>query len=91
MKPFLSSTRTLTGRLALFFTTISCIIGVIISMIFMFSLDWSEDRVGERLILIDRDTAVERFLNGEKGMIEIDSLTKAYNDLSVTRVLSPIH
>ncbi|CAM3611893.1 sensor histidine kinase [Vibrio aquimaris] len=83
MKPFLSSTRTLTGRLALFFTTISCIIGVIISMIFMFSLDWSEDRVGERLILIDRDTAVERFLNGEKGMIEIDSLTKAYNDLSL--------
>ncbi|NOI30210.1 sensor histidine kinase [Vibrio coralliilyticus] len=79
----LSSTRSLTGRLALFFTTISCIIGVVIFLIFTLSLQWSEDRVGERRILIDRDEAVARFIAGEDGEIQIDALTRAYNDLSL--------
>lgn len=77
---YLSNTRTLTGRLAVFFTGMSCVIGVVTFCIFYFALQWSEDRVGERRILIDRDSAVERFLSGEQGEIRLDSLTVAYND-----------
>ncbi|OAJ95870.1 sensor histidine kinase [Vibrio bivalvicida] len=80
---FLSNTRTLTGRLAVFFTGMSCVIGIVTFLIFYFALQWSEDRVGERRILIDRDSAVERFLAGEKGEIRLDSLTVAYNDVNL--------
>ncbi|NVD06345.1 HAMP domain-containing histidine kinase [Vibrio sp. JPW-9-11-11] len=79
----LSTTRTLTGRLAIFFTAMSCVIGIVMFGIFYFALQWSEDRVGERRILIDRDSAVERFLSGEQGQIRLDSLTVAYNDLQL--------
>jgi len=77
---FLSNTQTLTGRLAVFFTGMSCVIGIVTFFIFYLALQWSEDRVGERRILIDRDSAIERFLTGEEGVIRIDSLTVAYND-----------
>ena len=77
---FLSNTQTLTGRLAVFFTGMSCVIGIVTFLIFYLALQWSEDRVGERRILIDRDSAVERFLAGEQGKIRLDSLTVAYND-----------
>jgi signal transduction histidine kinase len=52
-------------------------------LIFYVALQWSEDRVGERRILIDRDHAVERFVSGEQGKIVIDALTVAYNDMSL--------
>lgn len=80
---FLSSTRTLTGRLGLFFTAVSCVIGIVTSFIFSLALQWSEDRVGERRILIDRDSAVERFIAGESGKIQLDALTAAYNDMAL--------
>lgn len=80
---FLSNTRTLTGRLALFFTGMSCVIGIVTFVIFYLALQWSEDRVGERRILIDRDSAVERFLAGEQGRIRLDALTEAYNDIEL--------
>lgn len=78
-----SNTRTLTGKLALFFTAMSCAIGIIVFLLFYFALQWSEDRVGERRILIDRDSAVERYIQGETGKIDLDSLTTAYNNLSL--------
>lgn len=77
-----SSTRSLTGRLAAFFLLLSLTVGVFCYAIFIFALVWSEDRVGERRILLDRDLAIERFVAGEKGPIEVDSLTVAYNNLS---------
>lgn len=79
----LSSTKTLTGRLAVFFTLVSCVVGLMTFIIFYAALQWSEDRVGERRILIDRDHAVERYLAGEEGKIVIDALTVAYNDMSL--------
>ncbi|GEM79140.1 sensor histidine kinase [Vibrio superstes] len=78
-----SNTKTLTGRLALFFMGMSCVVGVMVFLIFYAAVHWSEDRVGERRIAIDRDSAVERFLSGEQGKIRLDALTVAYNDLSL--------
>ena len=72
-----SNARTLTGKLALFFTVMSCVIGVLTFLLFYYALQWSEDRVGERRILIDRDSAVERFTNGEHGVIKLYTLTTA--------------
>lgn len=77
------STRSLTGRLALFFTLMSCVIGLAVFLIFYFAIQWAEDRVGERRILIDRDNAVHRFIAGEQGKIALDELTMAYNDMSL--------
>ncbi len=79
----LSSTKTLTGRLALFFTLVSCVVGLMTFLIFYAALQWSEDRVGERRILIDRDHAIERYISGAQGKIVIDELTVAYNDMSL--------
>lgn len=79
----LSSTRSLTGKLAIFFTSISLVVGVVTSLIFIAALDWSEDRVIERRILIDRNAAIERYLAGAEGRIEIDALTVAYNSLDL--------
>jgi len=73
----------MTGRLAVFFVVVSIVIGVFCFTIFIAALYWSEDRVGERRILIDRDSAIERYLAGEKGRIKLDVLTVAYNDLSI--------
>ena len=58
-------------------------VGVVTFLVFVAALQWSEDRVGERRILIDRDEAVQRYLLGENGEIRIDALTTAYNDLSL--------
>ncbi|USD42169.1 HAMP domain-containing histidine kinase [Vibrio sp. SCSIO 43135] len=80
---FLNSTKSLTGRLATFFTFVSVVIGLVTFLMFIAALQWSEDRVGERRILIDRDEAAQRFIQGESGVIQIDALTYAYNDLSL--------
>lgn len=78
-----SNTKTLTGHLAIFFTAVSIAVGLVSFLIFYLALQWSEDRVGERRILIDRDAAVAQFLNGAEGKIQIDELTAAYNDMSL--------
>ncbi|WP_394127323.1 sensor histidine kinase [Vibrio hepatarius] len=78
-----SNTKTLTGHLAIFFTAVSVAVGIVSFFIFYLALQWSEDRVGERRILIDRDAAVERFLNGENGAIRLDELTVAYNEMNL--------
>ena len=78
----LTSTKTLTGRLALFFGLMAVIVSVFTYIVFMSALYLSEDRVGERRILIDRNYAVEQFQSGEDGKIRIDGLTMAYNDIS---------
>ncbi|WP_394247255.1 sensor histidine kinase [Vibrio profundi] len=79
----LSSTRSLTGRLALFFSLVSVIVAGFSYTVFYAALHGSEDRVGERRILIDRNEAIARFQSGERGVIRIDTLTDAYNDLSL--------
>jgi len=78
----LTSTKTLTGRLAVFFGAMAVIVSVFTYIVFMSALYLSEDRVGERRILIDRNYAVEQFQSGESGKIRIDGLTMAYNDPS---------
>lgn len=74
------SSKTLTGRLSLFFLFVSIIIGLCFFSVIYSALLWSEDLVGERRIMIDRDEAIMRFNNGEQGVITIDVLTKAYNN-----------
>ncbi|EKF9436127.1 HAMP domain-containing histidine kinase [Vibrio cholerae] len=84
MKPSsLTSTRTLTSQLAVFFTIVALVMGLVSYMIFFAALHWSEDKVGERRIEIDKNEAIQRFINGEDGEISIDILTKAYNDINL--------
>ncbi|MBA5762544.1 HAMP domain-containing histidine kinase [Vibrio sp. 404] len=80
---YLRSTKSLTNTLALFFIGISVAIGVIAFCVFSLAIHWSEDRMGERRALLDRDIAVERFIAGEQGKITVDVLTDAYNDISL--------
>ena len=78
-----SSTRTLTSQLAIFFTFVALIMGLASYTIFYAAPHWSEDKVGERRIEIDKNEAIQRFTNGETGEITIDVLTRAYNDISL--------
>ncbi|OCH50017.1 HAMP domain-containing sensor histidine kinase [Vibrio sp. ZF57] len=78
----LTSTKTLTGRLAVFFGLMAVIVSAFVYLVFVAALYMSEDRVGERRILIDRNYAVGLFQSGESGELRIDDLTIAYNDLS---------
>ena len=78
----LTSTKTLTGRLAVFFGLMAVIVSAFVYVVFITALYLSEDRVGERRILIDRNYAVGLFQSGESGELRIDDLTIAYNDLS---------
>ncbi len=77
------SSKSLTGRLALFFILMSVVLGGTLYAAFVGALYWSEDRVGERQVIIDRDEAIKRFIAGETGVLAIDTLTDAYNDLSL--------
>lgn len=78
-----ASTRTLTSQLAIFFTIVALVMGLVSYMIFFAALHWSEDKVGERRIEIDKNEAIQRFIDGEDGEISIDVLTHAYNDISL--------
>ncbi|MGY2572243.1 sensor histidine kinase [Vibrio sp. C8] len=78
-----ANTRTLTGQLAFFFTGVALVMGLASYIIFYTALHWSEDKVGERRIEIDKNEAIARFMNGEQGKITIDVLTTAYNDISL--------
>ena len=77
------STRTLTGRLATFFTVIALMIALAVVVIFFEGLKLSEDLMGERRILIDRERAIELFNAGEEGVITLDYLTTAYSDITL--------
>ncbi|NOI55493.1 HAMP domain-containing histidine kinase [Vibrio crassostreae] len=79
----LSSARTLTSQLAIFFTSVALIMGLASYIIFYAALHWSEDKVGERRIEIDKNEAIQRFMNGENGEITIDVLTHAYDDINL--------
>ncbi len=79
----LSSTRTLTNQLAIFFTVVALVMGLVSYIIFYAALHWSEDKVGERRIEIDKNEAIQRFIGGEEGEISIDVLTHAYNDVQL--------
>lgn len=79
----LNSTKSLTGRLALFFGLMAVIITAFVYAVFLVAMYQSEDRVGERRILIDRNYAVSLFEAGANGKIRIDDLTIAYNDRSL--------
>ncbi|OLQ90072.1 two-component sensor histidine kinase [Vibrio ponticus] len=83
MKRLLRSTQSLTNSLAAFFIGISIIIGVVSFTVFALAIHWSEDRMGERRALLDRDIAIERFIAGEQGKIKVDVLTDAYNDIAL--------
>lgn len=80
---YFASTKTMTGRLAIFFAVISIFVGVAMVWIVSGALLWSEDRVSERRILIDQAEAVARFKAGENGKIIIDVQTVAYNDIGL--------
>ncbi|MEC7940261.1 MAG: HAMP domain-containing sensor histidine kinase [Pseudomonadota bacterium] len=76
----LTSTKTLTGRLALFFGLMAVIMTAFVYVVFISALFLSEDSVSERRILIDRNYAISQFQAGENGELRIDELTTAYND-----------
>lgn len=78
------STQSLTGRLALFFSLVSVVIGIFCFLLITGALLWSEDRVGERRIMIDKKEAIEHFQSHpEQGTIQLDLLTTAYNDIAL--------
>ncbi|MCE4934121.1 sensor histidine kinase [Aliivibrio fischeri] len=83
MNKLLNGTKSLTGRLTLFFITLSTVIALYSYLIFFAALHISEDRLSEQRIRIDMDAASQRFLNGESGKIKLDNLSNAYNDLSI--------
>ncbi|WP_045422370.1 sensor histidine kinase [Vibrio jasicida] len=78
------STQSMTGRLALFFSLVSVVIGIFCFLLITGALLWSEDRVGERRIMIDKKEAIEHFQSHpEQGVIKLDVLTTAYNDIQL--------
>ncbi|WP_274883075.1 sensor histidine kinase [Vibrio harveyi] len=78
------STQSMTGRLALFFSFVSIVIGIFCFALITGALLWSEDRVGERRIMIDKKEAIEHFQSHPNaGVIQLDLLTTAYNDIAL--------
>ncbi|WHP63708.1 sensor histidine kinase [Vibrio harveyi] len=78
------STQSMTGRLALFFSFVSVVIGIFCFTLITGALLWSEDRVGERRIMIDKKEAIEHFQSHPNaGVIQLDLLTTAYNDIAL--------
>lgn len=79
-----NNTQSLTGRLELFFLLVSIVIGLLCFALVSGALLWSEDRVGERRIMIDKKEAIEHFRRHPgDGMIKLDLLTTAYNDINL--------
>ncbi|MCG9621527.1 HAMP domain-containing histidine kinase [Vibrio diabolicus] len=76
--------QSLTGRLELFFLLVSVVIGLLCFALVSGALLWSEDRVGERRIMIDKKEAIAHFRNHpDSGIIKLDLLTTAYNDINL--------
>ncbi|MFH0229364.1 sensor histidine kinase [Vibrio diabolicus] len=79
-----NNTQSLTGRLELFFLLVSIVIGLLCFALVSGALLWSEDRVGERRIMIDKKEAIEHFRNHpDSGIIKLDLLTTVYNDINL--------
>ena len=83
MTRFSYNTKSLSGRLETFFIMLSICIALVVYIVYMQTLDWSEDSVGERRLLIEQKYAIERFKSGEQGILVIDRLTTAYNNLAL--------
>ncbi|UFN68629.1 HAMP domain-containing histidine kinase [Vibrio alginolyticus] len=83
-----NNTQSLTGRLELFFLLVSVVIGLLCFALVSGALLWSEDRVGERRIMIDKKEAIEHFRNHpDSGIIKLDLLTTAYNNINLVSEL----
>lgn len=82
-KQQLQDTKTLTGKLALFFLGLSVSIGLLISMVFIVALQWSEDLMSERRMHIDMQMAIQTFKQKQVGHVQLDLYTDAYNELSL--------
>ncbi|CAH0525692.1 sensor histidine kinase [Vibrio hippocampi] len=81
---FFSDVQSMTGRLALFFSLVSAVVGLFCFVIISAVIYWAEDRVSERRIHIDRDAAIAIFQQGvAKGSLKLDTITYAYNDLDL--------
>ncbi len=84
IRRLLGSTKSMTGRLELFFLLLSVVIGLLCFALVSGSLLWSEDRVGERRIMIDKKEAIEFFKSSPtEGVVKLDLLTTAYNDMNL--------
>ncbi|MBQ4812470.1 HAMP domain-containing histidine kinase [Pseudoalteromonas luteoviolacea] len=84
IRRYLGNTRSMTGRLALFFAAVSAVIGLFCFALITLTLHWAEDRMGERRILIDKKEAIHYFhSNPDISVIQLDLLTTAYNDISL--------
>ncbi len=87
IRQLLNNTQHITGRLALFFSVLSVVIGLFCFLVITVALRWSEDRVGERRIIIDKKQAVAYFQSHpEQGSVQLDWLTLAYNDITLVPV-----
>ncbi|MBJ7549074.1 sensor histidine kinase [Marinomonas ostreistagni] len=83
MPPFLQNAKSMTGRLALFFIAVSIVVGAICLILISLVLTWSEDRVGERRIMIDKQSAMTYFQETPwANTVKLDPLTTAYNGLA---------
>jgi signal transduction histidine kinase len=84
IRRLLDNTQSMTGRLELFFLLVSVVIGLLCFALVSGSLLWSEDRVGERRIMIDKKEAIEHFTSSpDEGIVKLDLLTTAYNNLDL--------
>jgi len=79
---FANSTRSISGKLALFFTLVSVCNCVIIYLFFFSVLKWAQDEEGHKHILLDAQTAIERYNSGETGPLKLDVLTTSYDDIA---------
>lgn len=75
------STRSMTGRLALFFTLFSALICLLVFVVFYITMKWTEDEVGEKRIMLDAESAIVLYQQGERGKLQLDYLTDAYDSL----------
>ena len=81
-RKLLSSADSLTGKLGLFFSGVSLIIGLFCYLLITWALLWSEDRVNQRRITLDMQEAEQYFQsNPLHTEVRLDTLTTAYRDL----------
>ncbi|WED24019.1 HAMP domain-containing histidine kinase [Vibrio sp. JC009] len=83
IRQFANSTKSLTGKLALFFTLVSVINCLVIYLVFLNALKWAQDEEGHKHIVLDSQTAIERYQSGETGKLQLDVLTDAYDDFTL--------
>ncbi len=80
MPSFFQNTKSMTGRLAVFFTLVAIVVGIFCVALISLVLTWSEDRVGERRIMIDKQQAIQYFLaHPKETSVQLDTLTSAFH------------